>query len=265
MASSGTRRLATVGQRMLAAGLVSAVISLGAAGCRSLALGAATAASAGPSATASTMATTAADPQAALTAAQIAARAVADLKAAASVHVTGSGTDSGQQVRLSLWLARGKGCRGRITLAGKGSFRMIVIGTVAWIRPDVMFWKTYGGANAAALKLLTGKWLKTTSHSSLGPLEQLCRTRFLARNFQGLGALVSKASTTMSGQPAVQLTARSKAQGAMYVSDSSNPEILRVIDAGAQGGQLDFTGYGAPVSLSTPPPGQVLDGKRFGF
>ncbi len=265
MASSRTRKLAKAGQRMLAAGLVSAVISLGAAGCRGLTLGASTAASATPSTTASTMATSAADPLASLTAAQIAAKAVADLRTAASVHVTGSGTDSGQQVRLDLRLARGKGCRGRITMVGKGSFRMIVIGAVAWIKPNVMFWKTYGGANAAALKLLTGKWLKTTSRSNLGSLAQLCQPRLLAKNFGDLGSLVRKASTTISGQPALQLTARSKARGALYVSASGSPEFLRVIDGGSQGGQLDFTGYGAPVSLSAPPPGQTLDGKQFGF
>ena len=265
MASSRTRKLAQAGQRMLVAGLVPAMISLGAAGCRSLTLGASTAASATPSTTASMMATAAADPLASLTPAQIATRAVADLKTVTSVHVTGSGTDSGQQVRLDLRLARGRGCRGRITLVGKGSFRMIVIGAVAWIKPNVMFWKTYGGANAAALKVLSGKWLKTTSRSNLGSLAQICQPRLLARNFGDLGILVSKARTTISGQPALRLSARSKARGAIFVSDSGSPEFLRVIDGGSQGGQLDFTGYGAPVSLSAPPPGQTLDGKRFGF
>jgi hypothetical protein len=49
------------------------------------------------------------------------------------------------------------------------------------------------------------------------------------------------------------------------VSAASTPELLRIVSPGKSGGQLDFTDYGAPVSLQAPPAAQTLDGKKYGF
>src|SRR5450755_419634 len=264
MTDGGTRpftqvgRLTQVGRRVFAAGLASAVLSVGAAGC----------ASAGPTAakTASTTAVTAANPLASLSADQIAAKAVADLRMAASVDVVGSFTDSGQRIRLNMRLVAGKGCNSRMSFPGKGSFHLLMIGKVVWIKPNDLFWKSYGGANATVLQLLSGKYLKTSAGSGFGALSKLCRARLLARSFPKVRGIAKGENTVISGQPALQLTTTgSKGTDSMYVSVSARPQILRITATGSDGGQLDFIGYGTAVTLTAPPASQTLDGKKYGF
>jgi hypothetical protein len=52
----------------------------------------------------------------------------------------------------------------------------------------------------------------------------------------------------------------------MYVTDTSSPQILRVVGTqSGNGGRIDFTGYGNPVTLTPPPASKAIDGARFGF
>jgi hypothetical protein len=71
-------------------------------------------------------------------------------------------------------------------------------------------------------------------------------------------------TAAISGQPALQLTDGAK-PGSVYVSVSGRPQLLRVVSTGSNGGQLDFTGYGTPVTLTAPPASQTLDGAKYGF
>jgi hypothetical protein len=260
------------GPRVLTAGLVATAVMAGAAGCRltsgaaSISAGStssATPAASGPGAT------PAAGPLAGLTADQIAVRAITGLRTATSVHVTGTVTDTGQQMRLSLSLARGRGCRGGMTLVGKGSFRLIMIGRTVWIKPDRRFWRLEGGTNAGALALLLGKWLRVQANHGLGSLAQLCQPAVLAGNFRGVAGLVKGPTVMVSGRPALQLRtgpmAGGTGAGVMDVSLGRQPEILRLTQNGRDGGQLGFSGYGAPVTITPPPAGQTLDGSKFGL
>ncbi|HEU5420669.1 MAG TPA: hypothetical protein VFV41_23485 [Streptosporangiaceae bacterium] len=245
-------------RRLMAAGLAAAAMAAGAAGCST--------ASSGTGSGSGTAAAAQADPLAALSADQIGHRAVANLGKARSVHVTGRVSDSGQRIGLNLRLLRSHGCVGSMNLAGKGSFRLVLIGKTVWLKPDSRFWRSFGGTNPAVLKILSGKYLKTTLSSTLGGLAQLCHPSALARAFEnnkGTG-LVKGPATTIDGQHAIKLT-DSGDSAAAYVSVTSSPELLRIVSPGPNGGTLDFTGYGAPVTLRPPPAAQTLDGRKYGF
>jgi hypothetical protein len=233
-------------RRMAAAGLVLAALA-GAAGCGSSGGG------------------HAANPLAGVSARHIFTRAVADLAKAKSVRVRGVMWTSDGRLRMDLRMARGKGCTGRIAMAGKGSFRLVLIGKTVWIKANTRFLRGIAGGNTRAVSLLSGKYLKTSRAKRVRAFAKFCRPGALAKLFRKgkLTDLAKGPVTTISGRTAVKLT---DTWGAAYVSAASTPEFVKLI--GSQHGhrdRLSFGGYGARVTLRRPPAGQTIDGKQFGF
>jgi hypothetical protein len=262
MVSSTVRPFIRGRRHLPAAGLLSAALVAGLAGCGYLGRTAST--STGVTATASAM--PAASPLAGLSSAQIVSRAVADLRTASTVHVTGTVTGSGLRIRLDISLVRGKGCAGRMALRGMGAFRLIMIGKTVWLKPNNLFWTHFGGSNAGALQLLEGKWMKPSRTSQFGAFGQLCQPSQLAGSFGQVPAMAMGKHITVAGQPALQLGGAGKqGSGFLDVSVSASPEILRLISTGTDPARLDFAGYGSPVRLVPPPASQTIDGKKFGF
>jgi hypothetical protein len=260
---SSTARPVTRGKRHLpAAALLSAALLAGLAGCGYLGSTAST--STGVTATASAM--PAASPLAGLSSAQIVTRALADLRTASTVHVTGSVTGSGLRIRLNIRLVRGKGCAGRMALQGMGAFRLIMIGKTVWLKPNNAFWTHFGGSNAGALQLLEGKWVEPSRTGQLSAFGQLCQPSQLAGSFGKVPAMAMGKHITVAGQPALQLGGTDKqGSGFLDVSVSASPEVLRIISTGTDPARLDFAGYGRPVTLAPPPASQTINGKNFGF
>jgi hypothetical protein len=90
-----------------------------------------------------------ADPLAALSADQIARKAVADLRATSSVHVSGSLIDSGTTVGLNLTIGKTT-----LSLSCSGSFQVMQAGSTTWFKPDKQFLKTNGGSTEARTPLI---------------------------------------------------------------------------------------------------------------
>jgi hypothetical protein len=220
-----------------------AVIAAGAT-CGTLALSA-TAASLAP----------ASNPLVRLTADQIAKKAVTDLKAAASFHYHGSGKDSGQTISISMSVTH-KGCTGWIGDGRHGGFAILAIGKTVWIKPNDKFWE-YAGIPASELPAVHGKWLKTTgtgSNSLSAAFAPFCKANKLASALAlQLTGLVKGKTIKISGHPALQLHNRSGRER-IFVSISSKPEILRIRDNGT----INFSAYGARVTLTPPPASDVI-------
>jgi hypothetical protein len=195
------------------------------------------------------------NPLARLTADQIAKKAATDLKAAASFHYHGSGKDSGQTVSISMSVTH-KGCTGSIGYGSHGGFAILVIGKAAWIQPNDKFWE-YAGVPASQLSLVHGKWLEVTgtgSNSLSAVLAPFCNAnKLLSLLAPQLTGLVKGKTIKISGHRALQLRNRS-AHESIYVSISSKPEILRISDDGT----INFSAYGARVTLTPPPASDVI-------
>jgi hypothetical protein len=230
------------------AAVAGVVVLAGAAGC-------------GSSASSPPAATAAANPLAGLTGDQIAARAVADLKAASSVHIAGSITESGSSYGVDL-TAGTTGCTGTLAVPGKGSFALLKIGQTLWIRPDTRFWRS-AGASAAVLRLVGGKWIQTSARdANFSSVTMLCSPAQLAGALGSkLTGVVKGPTTVIAGQSAQQLRDTSTSHSA-YVTVSATPEFLRL--SGGSSGQLDFSDYNAPVTLTPPPASQTIDGSKIG-
>ena len=233
-----------IGRRLLAAAIMCATVGAGLAGF----------------ATAS--ASTSGSPLSGLSADQIATKAVANLKSASSVHVTGAVTSSGETVGLDLTLVRAQGCTGTMAVTGTGSFQLTAIGSQVWIKPDQQFWKNEG-ATAAVLNVVSGKYLKVTATSRFGSLREFCQPSQLAGSFGSPKAgLVKGTTTTISGQQALQIKQNGSA-ASLFVSDTAKPQMLRL--SGGSQGTIDFSDYNSPVTLTAPSAADTLDGAKYGF
>ena len=252
------------GQRAAAATLAGAAILGAASACSASGSPASssTSAAAGSTASASAKGGGALD---GLSADEIASRATADLKVVSSVHVKGSVQSSGQNIALNLSLGS-QGCTGTMGIDGQGSFVLLKIGNSLWIKPDDKFWKHAAGSDGSALiDLVSGKYIKPSAKgSSLASIGALCDPAKFAKSFgSNMTGMVKGTTTTIAGQPALQIKDSGDAASA-FVTVDAKPEFLR-LDGGGSNGKLDFTDYNAPLHLTPPPSSETLDGAKYGF
>ena len=259
------RKSRYAGRRGVAAALAGAAILGSAAACSSSGTSTASGTSSTSGSTASASASAKGGALDGLSADEIARRATDDLKAVSSVHVKGSVQSSGQNIALNLSLGS-QGCTGTMGIAGEGSFVLLKIGKSLWIKPDDKFWNhAAGGAGSALIDLVSGKYIKPSAKgSSLASIGALCDPAQFAKSFGGdMTGMVKGTSTTIAGQPALQIKDSGDAASA-YVTVDAKPEFLR-LDGGGSNGRLDFTDYNAPLHLTPPPASKTLDGAKYGF
>jgi hypothetical protein len=206
--------------------------------------------------------TSSVNPLALLTGPQIAVKTFNDLKTATSVHVAGSFVDSGQTYLMNLTIGR-RGCTGQLGVKGQGTVVILQIAKTLWLKPDKRFWQANGMSDPRALRVLAGKYVKTTNHSAISAFSGFCQPSRFAAAFSGAASGVVKGKTvTISGQPALRIMDVTDSDS-IYVSVSAKPELLR-LDGGNQA-RLDFTNYDAPMRLVPPPLSQTIDGAKYGF
>ena len=195
------------------------------------------------------------NPLAGLTADQIASRAAADFTAASSFHYHGSGKDSGQTISISMSVTH-QGGTGSIGYGSHGGFAILDIGKTVWIQPDDKFWE-YAGVPASEVPLVHGLWLLPAGSAGnrlVAALAPFCHAnKLLSLLAPQLTGLVKGKTIKISGHRALQLRNIS-GQESIYVSISSKPEILRI----SNDGTITFSKYGARVTLTPPPPSDVI-------
>ncbi len=179
-----------------------------------------------------------------------ATKAAAD--SATSVHVAGTLNSGGSLITLDLNLIAGHGGRGQISEGGL-SFELIVVEDTVYIKGSPSFYSHFGGA--AAAQLFQGKWLRAPATSgelaSLAPLTNLAT--LLNQTLSGHGTLVKGATTTIVGQPVIELRDTAK-DGSLFVATTGQPYPIEIVKrGGSETGHVSFTHWDEPVSLSAPP------------
>lgn len=176
------------------------------------------------------------------------ARAAAD--SASSVHVSGSVKTAGSPVALDLNLASGKGGKGEISQSGF-NFKLIIVGSTAYISGSSSFYKHLGGA--AAAQLLAGKWLKVpvttgefASFSSLTDMRKLIDTTLASQ-----GTLQKGATSTVGDQQAIAVTDATRG-GTLYVATTGKPYPVQLTKGGSESGTISFGSWNAPVAIEAP-------------
>jgi len=206
------------------------------------------------------------NPLASMPAKQVLAKAVSDLKSASTFRVSGR-VNQGGGLSLQLTYKHGTGCGGRLGIGSRGSVSLLVIGGVAWIKPDDKFWRTFTGSSASkVIALVGGRYLKGPANSSrVSGLTRICDVNSLASSLASPKDIAKGPVTTVNGQKALELKDKSKS-ATMYVTDTSSPQILQVISTQpGNSGKAYFTGYGTSVTLTPPPASETINGAPFGI
>jgi hypothetical protein len=184
------------------------------------------------------------------TANQIVRRATQAIESVSSVHVSGSVADGSHRITLDLHLVNGKGATGSLSENGL-SFRLIALGSEAYVNGSPGFWRQFGGAPAE--RLLHGQWLRAPARSgdfaSFSSLTDV--HRLLSGLLAGHGALTRGSTTTIDGTPVVAVQDAAKG-GTLYVATTGTPYPIRIANRSVSGGRLDFGSFNQPVTLAAP-------------
>jgi hypothetical protein len=219
--------------------VAAAALPMLAAGCTAASSGpaAATAAATATSSSAvSSGAAPAGDPLAGMTADQIGSKAVSDLTSASSVHVVGTYSGGAEQLNV---IAGGSKCSGTITLKGSGATTVVADASTLWVKLP--------GEN---------EYVQTTmTNSEYASFAELCDPSKIAALVPPALALTKGATSTIDGQQVLELDGAGNAY-VDYVSESNPPELLRA-DLSGQG-ELNFSDYNAPVTISPPPASEII-------
>jgi hypothetical protein len=210
------------------------------------------------------------DPLANTPAKTIVTEAFDNLKAAPSVTMVGTITQSGTNMNVNLGYKKGTGCTGTISLGSKGTLTLVVVGSTAYLKMDDTFLKAVAGSEAsAAIALIDGRYLKAaTSDSNVASFANLCNLNSLVSslNSSNSDTFTKGTVTTLNGQQVLPITDKTHG-GTLYVTDTSSPQVVQISNtSGSSGatGKLVFD-VGATVNPTAPPANQTIDGSSLGF
>jgi hypothetical protein len=185
--------------------------------------------------------------ESAKTATQIVQDAVAAVKEAKGVHMSGTFISSGKRIALTLDLgqASGKGTMAQ----GDARADVVRVGNVSYIRANSAFWKLFAGEGAAVL--LHDRWL--SGSTSKPPLSAFAQ-------FLSIDALLKEAFTGTASHKLKKLGTRTyKGQKVIAISDPADHETLLVAAEGkpypvaATGqGTIAFSEWDKDVSVTAP-------------
>jgi hypothetical protein len=182
-------------------------------------------------------------------AAEILAASKSAADSASSVHVAGKNSQGPLSITLNLDLASNGG-RGQISVLGN-AFELIRVGSTLYLKGNPAFYQRLG----AAAHPPPGTWLKAPSKS--GQLAQLAAFTEPTRELNTLLSTVGPAkgaTTTINGQKAIELKESGKLySGSLYVATTGKPYPIEIVKHGRETGQITFTGWNKPVSLTAPP------------
>lgn len=208
------------------------------------------------------------DPLAKLTVAQLQEKLLADMKAASSVTMSGTTTQSGETDTVTFAIKPGRGCTGTIGMGSKGSIKVIEIGSTVYLNMDNKYWEANGGTDAQqVIALIGGRYIKvSTTNKSMGSLASACD---LSQMFSTNGKKDTFAKGKLTTLDGVRVLAvKDLTDGSTgYVSDTSKPRLIAISapKGSKNGGENATVTYDAPVTLVAPPADQVIDGSTLGL
>jgi hypothetical protein len=205
------------------------------------------------------------DPLTADTSVWILRHASANTEAAFAVHLTGSADDSGHTLSFDLSVAGTDGCTGTVKETSVGSFQLIFDGSTLWIKPDDEFWRTEGGVtDPAQLAEVEGKYVTASAgNSGASEVTSLCQLNTYLKDFtsipDGTPGETKGRVTRMSGERVLKVS-DTKDSAYVYVTDTTQPRLLQIIDPSAVGNELTFSYPGTPVAITPPPASEIFVG-----
>ncbi len=191
-------------------------------------------------------------------------QAMASLAKVDSVHLKGSGTDSGETIGVDLSFAKAKGVTGSITVKG-GTMKIVSDGNDLYIQADAQSFAAFAGgaAPSSVMSALAGKWLKISKSESgvadaFGDFSSFTDLNSFAQAFTPSGAVSLAGTKTINGKQAVGILDSGNAadgSGILYVEDGGDHLPLAVApgaSSSGSSGEIDFLDYNKPVTITVP-------------
>lgn len=184
--------------------------------------------------------------------------ALAALKTAQSVRLSGTITNKGQVIRIDMGFFRSGALSGSLSgpFAGASSvsFHLIVTGGAAYVLVDKQFFQRVlrqNGLPASACAIFCGKYIKV-------PAKQFSNFNLNALIKQALGSAVKVSATvtssTINGKQAYRLT---DTRGEyLYVAKSGTHFPIEVTEPGS--GAVAFSEWNSVPPISAPPASQIV-------
>lgn len=192
------------------------------------------------------------------------------LTGATSLKVKGEAKTDEGTMKIDLALDTKGQCVGSLAMPGMGGFEVVNDGNQAWIKPDAKFWETFGGKDGAkAAELFKGRWLSgVNSDPKAKQLTEVCNLKSFTKEIAGDdGSKVTKGTAgTVDGQKTFSLKSVDKdgeeslihvlTEGKFYPVRIDHPK-------GESTGQMNFTDFDKPITITPPPAAEVIDISKF--
>jgi hypothetical protein len=177
------------------------------------------------------------------------------VRGASSMHMTGHLSNEGKPIGLNLGVLRAGGLNGSITQSG---VPLHLIGTrrSVYVKATPAFLHELH-AGAAVCSLMCGKYVQLSGAQAdqlTGSLSMASLTRSLTT---GLPSFRQTGSTTVNGQPAVEL--RGNDGSTLDLAARGKPYPLRVVAPRGRRAAVTFSQWSRVPAPSAPPAGQVIN------
>ncbi len=191
-----------------------------------------------------------------LPASEILSKALAAASSAQSVHVKGDVTVDSDKISLDVTVS-GENGKGTITAEGQ-SVELIRLNNDVYMKAGEGFWNMVAGndPNPAVASLLKDRWVKVPADEGFAELANLFDPDTLLPD---AGPATKGETKTINGISAIGLTdSVDTGEAVIYVATQGEPYPLRLEGPPGEGA-IDFTDWNAPVEITAPPAGEVLD------
>ncbi len=176
---------------------------------------------------------------------QVQQAAAGALKAAKSVHLTGTGRSDNTPVRLDLRI-QGQASAGTIGLAAGTQYEITAIANDVYIKADRRGWQALGAP--AAMQNLAGRWVKVPDHRNLEGFSLDALAAQLIKPDSPVEPKVDQ--TRLDGKKVVVISQQNGSK--LYVANTGPAYPLRGDYKGPDAGRLDFTEYGVDFHITAP-------------
>jgi hypothetical protein len=174
-----------------------------------------------------------------LSTSKLLAKAVAQVKAAKYVRISGKINDQGQDTGLDLSYV-GKDSRGTITLEG-ATVELETVGGKTWFKPSDAFWNKQMGAKSAAqvIKLVNGRWIVAAAgNQSYAQLIELASRDLITKEILDPDSKVTKGKVTKVD--GVEVIPLKTTDGTLYL-DKETARPVQIVGSGSSKGTANFS------------------------
>ncbi|MFD5182222.1 hypothetical protein ACFWMQ_06195 [Streptomyces sp. NPDC058372] len=197
---------------------------------------------------------------------EIAASAVKATRDAESVHITGTGQQQGQQVKLDFSVDNKDNCTGTLT-GPEAEADVLQVGETVYMRGDEKFWKNMLQAQPGSQKTvdkLAGKWVKSDPEQAgtEGMCDKQAIVAALDSDKSERKGMKKGEETEVDGESALTLTKKAEngEEFTLYVATEGKPYILKAVSKGGKNpNETTLTDYNKKVDAEEPPADEVVD------